>query len=276
MKKITSIKKLQLKANKIRQEIIKMLLEAGSGHPAGALGMADIFSVLYFGNILKYKNKQPDWESRDRLILSNGHICPVLYASMALAGYFKVDELKTLRKLGSRLQGHPSRQDLPGIETAAGSLGQGISVAVGKALALKLKKSKSKVFCITSDGEHNEGSTWEAIMSANKFKLNNLINIIDRNHIQISGKTEKVMPLGNLLKKYEEFGWQVYEIDGHDYSQIIKVLTKAKLSKNKPVCIVANVVPGKGVKFMEGRAEWHGRVPNLKETNIALEQLNSL
>lgn len=268
-----SKEKLKQKAKQIRIEILKMLANAGSGHPGGALGLADIFSVLYFGKILKYNPKKPLWEGRDRLILSNGHTCPVLYAAMALSGYFKIEELKTLRQLNSRLQGHPSRLDLPGIETAAGSLGQGLSLAVGKALALKLKKSKNFVFCVTSDGEHDEGSTWEAIMAANKYKLNNLINIVDRNFIQIDNNTEKIMPLGDLAAKYRQFGWQVYEIDGHNYTQIITSFKKAKKNKNKPLCIMTHNIPGKGVKFMEGKPEWHGRAPSAEQLEKALNEL---
>ncbi|MDP3733314.1 MAG: transketolase, partial [Candidatus Daviesbacteria bacterium] len=209
------IHKLEEKANLIRQDIIKMLLEAGSGHSAGPLGMADIFTALYF-NVLNHDSTKPDWQERDRLVLSNGHICPVLYATLAHAGYFPVSELKTLRKLGTRLQGHPHRGVLPGIETTSGPLGSGLSQACGMALAGLMDKKKWWVYCLTSDGEHDAGNTWEAVMFAGKNKLNNLTVIIDRNNIQIDGFTEGVMPLEPLKEKYEAFGWYVLEIDGHN------------------------------------------------------------
>ncbi len=274
MKKITSIKELQLKANTIRQDIITMLAEAGSGHSGGPLGLADIFTALYF-NLLNHNPKQPGWEKRDRLILSNGHVCPVRYAAMARAGYFPISELATLRKLGSKLQGHPSRLDLPGLELSTASLGQGLGVAVGMALAAKLKKQKHKVYCITSDGEHDEGSTWEAINAAAKWKLNNLINIIDRNNIQISGYTNEIWPLEPLKKKYEAFNWKVFEVDGHNFKQIISAVNAAKKVKDKPVCIIAKIIPGKGVSFMENKFEWHGKAPNAEEAKKALAELEN-
>lgn len=272
MKRLTSIKELQLQANTIRQDLITMLSAAGSGHSAGPLGLVDIFTALYF-NILNHNPKNPNWEQRDRLILSPGHVCPVRYATMAEAGYFPKKELITLRKLGSRLQGHPSRQDLPGIELATASLGQGLGVAVGMALAGKLKKQKHKVFCVTSDGEHDEGSIWEALTAAHKYKLDNLINIIDRNNIQISGFTHDVWPLEPLKAKYEAFGWKVFEIDGHDFRQIISTINAAKKVKNKSVCIIAKTIPGKGVSFMENNYHWHGKTPNAEEAKKALEEL---
>lgn len=272
MKKITSTKELQQKANSIRQDIITMLAEAGSGHPGGSLGLADIFTALYF-NLLNHDPKRPLWEKRDRLILSNGHVCPVRYAAMANAGYFPRKELLTLRKLGSRLQGHPSRLDLPGLELSTASLGQGLGVAVGMALAVKLKKQKHKVYCITSDGEHDEGSTWEAINAAAKWKLNNLINIIDRNNIQISGYTNEIWPLEPLKKKYEAFNWKVFEIDGHNFKEIISAVNAAKKVKDKPVCIIAKTILGKGVSFMENKYEWHGKAPNAEEAKRALAEL---
>src|SRR3989338_1396701 len=272
MKKIISLKELQLKANSIRQDIIKMLVEAGSGHPGGSLGLTDIFTVLYF-NLLKHNPKKPNWEVRDRLILSNGHVCPVRYATMAEAGYFPISELATLRKLGSKLQGHPSRLDLLGLELSTASLGQGLGVAVGMALAGKLKKQTHKIFCVTSDGEHDEGSTWEAIMGASKYKLDNLINIIDRNNIQISGFTHEIWPLEPLKAKYEAFGWKVFEIDGHNFKQLLSVFKQAEKVKNRSVCIIAKTIPGKGVSFMENSYHWHGKTPNAEEANKALEEL---
>lgn len=268
------IRKLRILANTIRQNIIKMLAEAGSGHPAGSLGMADIFAALYF-HILKHNPKKPLWEERDRLYLSNGHICPARYAAMALAGYFPEKELTTLRKLGSKLQGHPSYKDMPSLESSSGPLGQGVSVATGAALAGKLDKKNWAVYCITSDGEHDEGQTWEAIMLAAKYKLDNLIFIIDRNGIQISGKTESVMPLEPLRKKYEAFNWHVQEIDGHDIAKFITAVEKAKKIKGKPKAIICKVVPGKGVSFMEHRHEWHGRAPSKEQARQALAELEN-
>lgn len=266
---------MEEKAVLIREDIIKMLLEAGSGHSAGPLGMADIFTALYF-NVLNHDPKKPDWEERDRLVLSNGHICPVLYATLAHAGYFPVSELKTLRKLGTRLQGHPHRGTLPGIETTSGPLGSGLSQACGMALALKLDGKKNWVYCLTSDGEHDAGNTWEAVMFAGKNKLNNLTVIIDRNNIQIDGFTENIMPLESLKEKYEAFGWHVLEIDGHNFEEIISACNEAKAIFNKPVCIIAHTIPGKGVDFMEKDYKWHGVPPDEKQAKKALHELRTL
>ncbi|MEW5896759.1 MAG: transketolase [Nanoarchaeota archaeon] len=269
---MTLVKELKLIASRIRQDVVKSLAAAGSGHSAGSLGMADVMAALYF-NLLKHNPADPFWAQRDRLILSNGHICPLRYACMARSGYFAVSELFTLRKLGSRLQGHPSRVDMPALEASTGSLGQGVCIAVGMALAAKLDKKKHFVYCITSDGEHDEGSTWEAINGANKWKLDNLIFILDRNKIQISGSTERVWPLESLKEKYLAFGWKVFEINGHDFKQIIKTVEKARKIKGKPKVIIAHVVPGKGVSFMEGKHEWHGKVPGKEEAAKAVEEL---
>lgn len=266
------VKKLELLANTLRQDIIEMLLEAKSGHSGGPLGLADIFSCLYF-KVLSHKPKEPLWDNRDRLILSNGHVCPILYVSLARAGYFYVEELKTLRKLGSRLQGHPHRVSLPGVENTSGPIGQGLSQACGIALGARLDKKKYFVYCITSDGEHDEGQTWEAILFAAKYKLSNLINIIDRNNIQIDGFTESVMPLGSLEEKYRSFGWRVLSINGNNIKQILRALSKAKEQKNKPTVIVAYTTPGKGVSFMENKFEWHGKAPNNEQAQIALKEL---
>lgn len=266
------VKELKKIANLIRQDIILMLARAGSGHPAGALGMTDIFSILYF-NILQHTPHQPKSPLRDRLILSNGHICPVLYATLARAGYFPLVELKTLRKINSRLQGHPHNLSLPGVETSGGPLGQGISQAVGMALAGKIDHAHYRVFCITSDAEHDEGQLWEAVMTANKYKLNNLINIVDLNGIQIDGFTRDIMPLGSLRQKYQAAGWKVWEMPGHDYPRIIRTLKLALAEKKQPVVILAKTIPGKGVSFMENKYEWHGKAPNVRETALALEEL---
>ena len=266
------LKDLKLKANKIRQLIIEMLVEAGSGHSGGPLGMADIFTAFYF-HILNHDPKNPTMENRDRLVLSNGHICPVQYATMALAGYFPLVELKTLRKINSRLQGHPHRTSLPGLETTSGPLGEGLSQAIGIALAGKLDKKNYKVYCLTSDGEHEEGNTWEAVMFAAKNKLNNLIQVIDRNYIQIDGRTEDIMPLDPLKEKYESFNWNAIEVDGNDIKGFIETVEKAKLVLDKPTIIIAKTVPGKGVSFMENDYHWHGKPPNKEEAVQALNEL---
>ncbi|MBN1325410.1 transketolase [Candidatus Falkowbacteria bacterium] len=267
-----NIEQLKRTANILRQNVIKMLAKAGSGHSAGSLGMADIFSALYF-NILNHNPKKPLWDKRDRLILSCGHIVPIRYAAMAESGYFPVSKLMTLRKLGSPLQGHPSFIDMPALECSSGPLGQGVSVAVGKALAAKMNKQKHFVYCITSDGEHDEGQTWEAVMCAAKYKLDNLIFILDRNMIQIDGFTEDIMPLTHLHEKYLAFKWHVQQIDGNNMQEILTAINKAKKIKGKPKIIIAHTVPGKGVKFMENKWEWHGRAPSLEEAQKALKQL---
>lgn len=269
------IQKLEEKANMIRQDIIKMLLEAGSGHSAGPLGMADIFTALYF-HILNQNPKDPKWKDRDRLVLSNGHICPVLYATLAHAGYFPVSELRTLRKLGSRLQGHPHRASLPGLETTSGPLGSGLSQACGMALAGRLNKAHWRVICLMSDGEQDEGNTWEAVMFAAKYKLHNLTALMDRNNIQIDGFTEDIMPLESVRAKYEAFGWHVLEIDGHNIEEIIAAFNEAKAIFEKPTLIIAHTIPGKGVDFMENKFEWHGKPPNAQEAKKALEELRTL
>ncbi|NQU98413.1 transketolase [Candidatus Woesearchaeota archaeon] len=269
---MAEVRILKRRANAIRKDIIKMISEAGSGHPAGALGMADIFAVLYF-SVLNHKPKRPDWLDRDRLVLSNGHICAVRYAAMAHRGYFPVKELKTFRKLGSRLQGHPSYLDMPSLESSSGSLGHGLSIAVGMALAAKLDNKNYKVYCVVSDGELNEGSSWEAVNAANKWALDNLIVIVDRNYIQISGRTEHVWPLDPLDKKFESYDWNVLEVDGHDIHKLLSVFERANKVKGKPVVIIANTVPGKGVPFMENDYEWHGKPPSKQEAEFALLEL---
>ena len=269
------LKRLEEKANQIRQDIIAMLTEAGSGHSAGPLGMADIFTAFYF-HILNHDPKRPDWPERDRLILSNGHICPVRYAAMAHAGYFPMEELKTLRKLNTRLQGHPHRTALPGVETTSGPLGSGISQSIGIALAAKLDNKKYRVYCLTSDGEHDAGNTWEAIMLAGKRKLSNLTVIIDRNNIQIDGHTEDVMPLEPLKDKYEAFNWHVLEVDGHNIEEFVDAVNEAKAIYEKPTVIIAHTIPGKGVSFMENNYLWHGIPPKPEEAKVALKELRTL
>lgn len=274
MQKLTSTD-LQLTANTIRQNIIKMLVEAGSGHSAGPLGMADVFTALYF-EVMNIDPKKPDWEQRDRLVLSCGHICPVLYATMAERGFFPVEELQTLRKFESRLQGHPHNLSLPGLESTSGPLAQGASQAVGMALALRMDKSKSRVYLVMSDGEQNEGQIWEAVMLAGKESLHNLTAIIDRNNIQIDGYTEDVMPLGDLKDKYEAFNWHVLEVDGHNIQAVVNAFREAETIYEKPTVIIAHTIPGKGVDFMEGKFEWHGKPPKADEAKVALQELRTL
>ncbi len=269
------LKFLEEKATQIREDIIKMLVTAGSGHSAGPLGMADVFTALYF-HILNHEPKKPNWDGRDRVVLSNGHICPVFYATLARAGYFPPAELKTLRQLGTRLQGHPHRGSLPGVETTSGPLGSGLSQAIGFALAAKLDKAKYRTYCLMSDGEHQEGNTWEAIMFAGKNRLSNVTAILDRNNIQIDGVTESVMPLEPLRKKYEAFNWHVLEINGHDFHQIISACAEAKAIYEKPTMIIAHTIPGRGVDFMENDYTWHGKPPKPEEAKIALKELRTL
>ena len=278
-------KELELQAEQIREDIITMLVEAGSGHSAGPLGLADIFTALYF-EILDHRPGQPEWEGRDRLFLSNGHCVPVRYAAMARAGYFPVQELATLRKFGSRLQGHPERIRLPGLESTSGPLGSGLSQAAGHALALRMDESKSHVYVVTGDGELNEGNIWEAAMFAAKYKLANLTAIVDRNNIQIDGTTENVMPLGDLTAKFAAFGWHVIEIDGNNLQAIIDACNLAKAIVEAPVVIIAHTVPGKGIDFMEYDYHWHGNPPGTLDTpgappkkdqaRIALHELRTL
>lgn len=274
----SKIKQLEIHANDIRTSIIEMLVEAKSGHTAGPLGMADVFTYLYFHE-LKHDPKNSSWEERDRLVLSNGHINPVLYATMAHAGYFPVSELLTLRKFGTRLQGHPHREFLPMLETSSGPLGAGLSQALGMALADRIDNSVTSgkfFYCLMGDGELNEGQNWEAIMLAGKEKLHNLIAIVDRNNIQIDGYTEDIMPLDNLVKKWEAFNWHVQEIDGHNFEMISDAIGKAKATFEKPSVIIAKTIPGKGVKEFERDYHWHGKPPNKEEADMALKELRTL
>ncbi len=270
--KITKLKQLNLIANTIRQDVIKMLHEAKSGHSAGSLGLADIFTALYF-NIIYHDPNNPQWEGRDRLILSNGHVCPVLYATLANVGYFPKTELMTLRKLGSALQGHPHKGALPGIETSSGPLAQGLSQAVGMAIVSKSEKKKWRVYCIVSDGEQQEGQNWEAVMLAAKYKLGNLTVIMDRNNIQIDGFTEEIMPLEPIVDKYKAFGWHIIQIDGHNIQKIIDACEESKAVYEKPTMIIMHTIPGRGIPFMEFLTEWHGKTPSKEEAEKAMEIL---
>ncbi len=271
-KKVTEARQLKLVANSVRQSLVKELLEAKSGHSAGPLGMADVFTALYF-NVLNHDPRDPQWKDRDRLVLSHGHICPVRYAAMAEAGYFPKEELLTLRKLHTRLQGHPHNLSLPGIETTSGPLGQGVSVATGMALAAKMDGRRHRVVLLTSDGESNEGQAWEAYMFAAKYKLDNLVALLDRNYIQIDGNTEDIMPLDPLADKFRAFNWNVIEVGGHDFAQIIAAFDSAEKVKGRPTMIIARTVPGKGVSFMENDYRWHGKPPNAEEAQKALAEL---
>lgn len=271
----TTIKELELRAEAVRETIIQMLLAAGSGHTAGPLGMADIFTAFYF-YILKHDPHNPDWADRDRLILSNGHITPVRYAAMAHAGYFPVEECLTLRKFGSRLQGHPEREKLPGVETTSGPLGSGLGQAAGYAYGARMDGKKFRVYCCMSDGEQDAGNIWEAAMFAGANKLSNLTAVMDRNNIQINGMTEIVMPLESLKAKYEAFGWHVIEIDGHNMSAIISAVEQAKAIYEKPTLILAHTIPGKGVPEIEFDYRWHGKAPNKEEAAQFLQELRTM
>jgi len=274
------LKHLEFMANTLREDVIKMVSHAGSGHIAGPLDMAEIFTAFYF-HILKHDPRKPDWPERDRLILSNGHICPIQYAALAHAGYFKVEELKTLRQLGTRLQGHPHRGVLPGIETTSGPLGSGISQACGFALAARMDATNGTggrwhTYCLTSDGEHEEGNTWEAIQFAGKNRLSNLTVVVDRNNIQIDGFTEKIMPLEPFHAKYESFGWHVLEIDGHSFEEIIAAVNEARAIHEMPTVIIAHTIPGKGIDFMENDYLWHSKPFKPGEAEKALGELRTL
>lgn len=272
-----TIQQMNEMAVTIRQDIISMLEHAGSGHSAGPLGMTDIFTALYF-SVLKHDPKNTEWEERDILLLSNGHTVPVRYATMARAGYFDVAELKTLRRFGSRLQGHPERTRLPGMETTSGPLGSGLSQGAGMAYVLQNIDLDPKrwVYVMMGDGELNEGNIWEAAMFAGKNKLHNLIGIIDRNNIQIDGNTEDIMPLEDLRGKWESFGWHVQEIDGNNIESVIDACSMARAITNKPSVIIAHTIPGKGVDFMEYDYHWHGAPPNSEQAKDALKKLRTL
>ena len=276
MKDKLSVEQLELKATEIRIDLIKMLERAGSGHSAGPLGLADIFTALYF-DILKHDPKNTEWSERDILLLSNGHCVPVQYTAMAHAGYFDKKELQTLRQFGSRLQGHPERTKLPGLENTSGPLGCGLSQAAGMALAMRMNNENHRfIYVVMSDGEQDEGNVWEAAMLASKYKLNNIIAITDRNNIQIDGPTEVVMPLGDLKSKWEAFGWHVIEIDGNDIEAVIDACAMARAIVEKPVMIIAHTIPGKGVDFMEYDFHWHGMPPNHEQAVKALHELRTL
>ena len=267
-----SIENLKATCEDIRADIVKMTAAAGSGHPGGSLSSVELLTALYF-NVMNHKPLEPNWPDRDRFILSKGHICPILYAVMARTGYFPVEELMTLRKFGSRLQGHPNAKVLPGLESSSGSLGQGLSIANGLALAAKLDNKSYRVYCLMGDGELQEGQIWEAMMTAPHYRLDNVCAVVDFNNLQIDGTVDDVMGLEPLAKKWSSFNWHVIEIDGHDLSQVLEAYKEAANHKGQPSVIIAKTTKGKGVSFMEDVAGWHGKSPNQEELKKALQEI---
>ena len=263
---------LQAICKDVRADIVKMTAAAGSGHPGGSLSSVELLTALYF-NVLNHRPEEPNWPDRDRFILSKGHVCPVLYSVMARTGYFPVEELMTLRKFGSRLQGHPNVKALPGLESSSGSLGQDLSIANGLALAAKLNNKSYRVYCLMGDGELQEGQIWEAAMTAPHYGLDNVCAIVDYNNLQIDGKCDEVMGINPLAKKWESFNWHVIEIDGHDLAQVLKAYEEAANHKEQPSVIIAHTTKGKGVSFMENVAGWHGKAPNKEELEKALQEI---
>lgn len=269
-----NLDELTQKAKNIRKNILTMLSVAGSGHTGGSMGIADILTYLYFSE-MRVNPQDPQMPERDRFVLSAAHMAPALYATLAEAGFFHQDELLSLRRMGSRMQGHTVRNMTIGVETTGGSLGQGVSIACGMAAAAKIDHKDWRVFCVLGDGESNEGSVWEAALFAAKFELDNLIFIIDRNNIQLSGNAEDIMPMTPMADKWKAFNWQTIECNGHDYQDIATAFLKAKEEKHRPTCIIANTVPGKGVSFIENKWEWHGKVPNEEQLKTALLELGN-
>ncbi len=259
-------------ANKLRLDVIEMTSAAGSGHPGGSLSSADIMTALYF-KVLNHRPEDPSWDGRDRFVLSKGHAAPILYASLAESGYFPVEELLTLRKMGSRLQGHPVRGKVPGVEMSTGSLGQGLSMACGMAIAAKMDSKKHHIYCLLGDGELQSGMNWEAAMFASHYEMNNLIAFVDRNSLQITGNTEDVIGLDPLIDKWEAFGWRVKNIDGHDMGEILKACSWAKKASKKPSMIILNTVKGRGVSFMENNVDFHGKCCNSEESKCAEKEI---
>ena len=266
------IEELKIKAKEIRKDIIEEVYNAKSGHPGGSLSVADIITVLYFDE-LNIDEKNPRWEDRDRLVLSKGHCAPALYAALAERGYFEKGKLATLRKLDSNLQGHPNMNDVPGVDMSTGSLGQGLSVANGMAISAKMDNKNYRVYCILGDGEIEEGQVWEASMSSNKYKLDNLCVIVDNNNLQIDGTIAEVMDSNPIDKKFKEFGFNVIEINGHNFEQIKEAFKQARETKGKPTCIIAKTIKGKGVSFMENQVGWHGKAPNEEQYKQAMNEL---
>ncbi|PIU56222.1 MAG: transketolase [Chloroflexi bacterium CG07_land_8_20_14_0_80_45_17] len=267
-----SIEELKEMAKKLRRHVITMTATAGSGHPGGSLSAADIITALYF-KAMHHNPQNPQWPDRDRFILSKGHAAPILYAALAESGYFPVEELATLRKLDSRLQGHTDRNLTPGVEMSAGSLGMGLSFGIGVALAAKLDHRDYRTYVLLSDGECDEGQTWEAALSAAHFKIDNLTAIVDCNRIQLTGWTRDIMNLEPLSQKWQAFGWHTIDVDGHDFNQILAAFQEAEKIKNKPPVIIARTIKGKGVSFMENNAKFHGKAPTPEEAERALKEL---
>lgn len=257
----------------VRRDIIEMIYLAGSGHPGGSLSSVELLTGLYFGDVLNVDVSNPNWEDRDYFILSKGHVAPVLYSVLARKGFFPVEELKTLRKIGSILQGHPHMEHTPGLDCSGGSLGQGLSIANGLALACRYREKENRVYCLMGDGELQEGQIWEAVMTAAQHKLNNLCAIVDYNHVQLDGKVEEIKALGDLTEKWADFGWNVIEINGHDMGEVLMAYESAKRQKEMPSVIIANTIKGKGVSFMENNCDWHGNVPNEEQRRQALEEI---
>ena len=272
MNKITDISELEKKAKEIRKGIIEAVYSAKSGHPGGSLSIADVMTVLYF-NEMDIDEKNPRWEDRDRLVLSKGHCSPVLYSCLAERGFFEKEKLKTFRKIDSNLQGHPDMNKVPGVDMTTGSLGQGLSAANGMAMAGKLDNKNYRVYAVLGDGEIEEGQIWEAAMASSHYKLDNLCVIVDKNNLQIDGNTDKVMSSAPLDEKFRSFGFEVITIDGNNILEIMKAFAKARTIKNKPTCIIAKTIKGKGVSFMEDKAEWHGKAPSEEQYNQAIEEL---
>ena len=270
--KLESVEELEKMAKVVRRGILEQVYKAQSGHPGGSLSIADIMTVLYF-NELNLDEKNPNWENRDRLVLSKGHCCPALYSCLANRGFFDVNELESFRGIESKLQGHPDMRKVPGVDMSTGSLGQGLSCAVGMAIAGQMNKKDYRVYCVLGDGEIEEGQVWEAAMSANKYKLDNLCVIVDNNNLQIDGTIEEVMSSYPIDEKFKSFGFQIINIDGHNIEEIKSAFEVAKNVKDKPVCIIAKTIKGKGVSYMENKAEWHGKAPKEEQYKIAIEEL---
>ena len=268
-----NISELKAMSRTVREDILTMVHKAGSGHPGGSLSATDLMVGLYFGGMLKVDSKNPDWDGRDRFILSKGHVAPVLYSVLARKGFFPVEELGTLRKLGSILQGHPHKKSTPGLDCSSGSLGQGLSIANGLAIGFKKQGKANRVYCLLGDGELQEGQIWEAVMTAAQNRLDNLCAIVDYNHVQLDGTTEQIKDLGDLAAKWHDFGWNVIQLNGHDMNQILKAYDMAAAYKGKPSVLIADTVKGKGVSFMEGDCNWHGNAPNAEQLEKALAEI---
>ena len=269
-----NIKELKAMARTVRSDIVTMVQKAGSGHPGGSLSATDLMVGLYFGGIINVDPQNPDWKERDRFILSKGHVAPVVYSVLARRGFFPVDELWTLRRLGSILQGHPHMSCTPGLDCSSGSLGQGLSVANGLAIGFRKQGMANRVYCLLGDGELQEGQCWEAVMTAAQQKLDNLCAIVDYNHVQLDGTTDEIKDLGDLAAKWHEFGWNVIELDGHDMEQVVHAFEMAMAFKGKPTVLMANTVKGKGVSFMENDCNWHGNAPSAEQLEKALAEIN--